>query len=171
MQDSLNLPSFGASTEMGKLLKEANSRKTRMDISFLQVPSHIIHNHHFFGPSLLPSSQFESVHLLQSRLSHIHHHLVLLTLLLVPVPTRQQAGHHVLHQYPASRLHSPPRDCLELPGVTSKSQRSDNTHICHQSSCHTLHPTRPTPSWRSAMWRPGRSGSAPATPTSCTRTR
>ena len=28
MQDSLNLPSFGASTEMGKLLKEANSRKT-----------------------------------------------------------------------------------------------------------------------------------------------
>ena len=44
MQDSLNLPSFGASTEMGKLLKEANSRKTRMDISFLQVPSHIIHN-------------------------------------------------------------------------------------------------------------------------------
>ena len=27
MQDSLNLPSFGASTEMGMLSKEVNSRK------------------------------------------------------------------------------------------------------------------------------------------------
>ena len=55
--------------------------------------------------------------------------------------------------------------------LISRQHRSDTTCTCHQSSCPNLHPTRPTQSWRSAMWRPGRSGPAPATPTSSARAR
>ena len=89
-----------------------------MDVSFLQLPSHIIHNE----MKLIISSLRHCCLLLNLNLFIFfnlvcHHHLVLLTLLLVPVPPGQQAGHHV-HQYPASLLHSPP---WELPGVTSKS--------------------------------------------------